>query len=148
MRHPNADLIHTVDELLLSGDFPGFLAMHTEDVVMHVPGRSPLAGDHHGREGIAAVFQRELSMLDEPPRMEQVDQLGSDNHAISIVIQLIRRDGRDYAGRQTVVTRVEGGKLAEVWFLPEDQAAFDAFFTEAAAPVVSEPAAAALRYRD
>jgi ketosteroid isomerase-like protein len=121
--------------------------MHTEDVLMHVPGRGPLAGDHHGREGIAAVFQRELSMLDEPPRLEQVDQLGSDNHAVSIVIQRIRRGGRDYAGRQTVVARVEGGRLAEVWFLP-DQAAFDAFFTEAAAPVVSEPAAAALRYRD
>ena len=33
-------------------------------------------------------------------------------------------------GGSTVVARVERGKLAEVWFLPEDQAAFDAFFTE------------------
>jgi hypothetical protein len=41
-----------------------------------------------------------------------------------------------------------GGQLAEVWFLPEDQAAFDAFFTEAGTPVLSEPAAPGLRYRD
>jgi hypothetical protein len=26
------------------------------EVEAHVPGRSPLAGDHHGRQGIAAVF--------------------------------------------------------------------------------------------
>jgi len=51
-------------------------------------------------------------------------------------------------GRQTVLARVEGGQLAEVWFLPDDQAAFDAFFTEAGAPVLSEPAAPGLRYRD
>jgi hypothetical protein len=87
-------------------------------------------------------------MLDLPPRPELVDQLGGDNQAVSIVIQRIRRGGADYAGRQTVVASVKAGRLAEVWFLPEDQATFDAFFTEAAAPVVSEPAAAALRYRD
>jgi hypothetical protein len=51
-------------------------------------------------------------------------------------------------GRQTVLARVEGGQLAEVWFLPDDHAAFDAFFTEAGAPVLSEPAAPGLRYRD
>jgi ketosteroid isomerase-like protein len=148
MRHPNAELMRTVDELLLRGDFPGFLAMHSEDVVMHVPGEGPLSGDHRGREGIAAVFQRELSMLDEPPRLEPVDQLGSDDHAVTIVIQHLRRGGTDYAGRQTVLARVEGGRLAEVWFLPEDQAAFDAFFTEAGAPLVSEPAAPGVRNRD
>jgi hypothetical protein len=40
-----------------------------------------------------------------------------------------------------VLARVEGGRLAEVWFLPEDQATFDAFFTDAGTPPVMEPAA-------
>jgi ketosteroid isomerase-like protein len=142
MRHPNAELMRTVDELLLRGDFPGFLAMHAENAVMHVPGHGPLSGDHHGRDGIAAVFQQELSMLDDPPRLESVDQLGSDDHAVSIVIQRMRRGGTEYAGRQTVLARVDSGRLAEVWFLPEDQAAFDAFFAEADAPVTQAPAVA------
>jgi hypothetical protein len=47
------------------------------------------AGDHAA--GIAAVFQWELSMLGLPPRLELVDQLGGDNHAVSIVIQWTRR---------------------------------------------------------
>ena len=54
-------------------------------------------------------------MLDLPLRLELVDQLGGDNHAVSIVIQRI---GADYAGRQTVVASVKAGRLAEVWFQP------------------------------
>jgi hypothetical protein len=63
-------------------------------------------------------------MLDLPPRLELVDQLGGHNHAVSIVIQRIRRGGADHAGRQTVVASVKAGRLAEVWFLPEDQATY------------------------
>jgi hypothetical protein len=51
-------------------------------------------------------------------------------------------------GGMIVLARVEGGQLAEVWLLPEDQAAFDAFFTEAGTLVLSEPAVPGLRYRD
>jgi hypothetical protein len=34
----------------------------------------------------------------------------------------------------------KGGRLAEVWFLPEDQAAFDDFFAKSSAPATLEPA--------
>jgi ketosteroid isomerase-like protein len=81
MEHPNAALMRKVDEALLAGDFPGFLALHTEDAVMHVPGTGPLSGDPYGRDGIAAVFQQEMSMLDAPPEIVPLDDLGSDDHA-------------------------------------------------------------------
>jgi uncharacterized protein len=128
MEHPNATLMRRADEALLAGDFPGFLALHTEDAVMHVPGSGPLSGDHHGRDGIAALFQLEMSMLDAPPEMVPVDDLGSDDHAGAVVIQRMRRGGRSYEGLQMVIARVRDGQLAEVWFRPEDQAAFDKFF--------------------
>ncbi len=128
MEHPNALLMRKVDEALLAGDFAGFLALHSEDVVMHVPGTSPLSGDHVGREGVAAVFQREISMLDAPPEVVPLDDLGSDDHAAGVVIQRMQRGGRSYEALQVVVARVRNGQLAEVWFRPEDQAAFDDFF--------------------
>lgn len=128
MEHPNAELMRRAGELLGVGDFAAFLALHTEDVVMHIPGSGPMAGDHQGRDGIAAVFQQELSLLDEPPTFEAIDDLGSDRHAASLIVQRLRRGGRDLASRQTIVARVEDGKLAEVWFLPEDQARWDEFF--------------------
>ncbi|MGW6195072.1 nuclear transport factor 2 family protein [Kribbella sp. NPDC055110] len=128
MQHPNALLMRKVDEALLAGDFPEFLALHTEDVVMHVPGRNPVAGDHVGREGVAAAFQHELSLLDAPPEIVVLDDLGSDDHAAGVMIQRMRRGGRSYEGLQFVVARVRDGQLSEVWFRPEDQEAFDNFF--------------------
>lgn len=128
MEHPNAVLMRKVDEALLAGDFAGFLALHTEDVVMHVPGNSPLSGNHVGRDGLAAVFQREVSMLDAPPEVVPLDDLGSDDHAAAVVIQRMHRGGRSYEGLQAVIARVRDGQLSEVWFRPEDQATFDDFF--------------------
>ncbi|MGQ0574300.1 MAG: nuclear transport factor 2 family protein [Pseudonocardia sp.] len=129
MEHPNATLMRKVDEALLGGDFPGFLALHTEDVVMHVPGTSVLAGDHVGRAGLAAVFQQEMSMLDGPPEIVPLDDLGSDEHAGAVLVQRMRRGGREYEGLQIIIARVREGQLAEVWFRPQDQAAFDSFFS-------------------
>ena len=128
MQHPNAVLMRKVDEALLAGDFAGFLALHTEDVVMHVPGGSALSGDHVGRDGMAAVFQRELSMLDAPPEFVPLDDLGSDDHAAAVVIQRMQRGDRAYEGLQVVIARVRHGQLSEIWFRPEDQASFDEFF--------------------
>jgi hypothetical protein len=36
--------------------------------------------------------------------------------------------GRTLEGRQTIIAHVRDGKFSEVWFQPEDQAAYDAFF--------------------
>jgi ketosteroid isomerase-like protein len=128
MEHPNAALMRRVDEALLTGNFATFLALHTEDAVMHVPGTSPLAGDHYRRDGLAAVFEKEMALLDAPPEMVVLDDLGSDDHAAAVVIQRMQRAGRSYEGMQVVLARVREEKLAEVWFRPEDQQAFDEFF--------------------
>ena len=128
MEYPNASLMRRAGELLIAGDFEGFLGLHTEDVVMHVAGDSPLAGDHKGRQGVAAVFQKEMSLLDAPPQFTRHDDLGSDEHAVSLFIQTMSRNGRTLQARQTIVAHVRDGMLAEVWFQPEDQAVFDEFF--------------------
>ena len=128
LEHPNAALMRKAGELLNAGDFEGFLGLHTEDVVMHVPGHGPLSGDHKGRAGVAAVFQQEMSMLDAPPQFSAHDDLGSDEHAVSLVIQTLQRAGRTLSARQTIVAHVRDGMFSEVWFQPEDQAAFDEFF--------------------
>ena len=130
MEHPNAALMRTAGELLSTGDFPGFLALHTEDVVMHVPGAGPLAGDHRGRDGIAAVFQKEMALLDEPPGFDAHDHLGSDDHAAVLVTQRLVRGGRVLEARQMVIAHVRDGMLSEVWFQPGDPAEFDTFFAD------------------
>ena len=128
MEHPNAQLMRKAGELLNAGDFQGFLDLHTDDVVMHVPGSGPLSGDHRGRDGMAAVFQKEMALLDAPPQFEPHDDLGSDQHAVSLVVQRLQRGGGTLELRQTIIAHVRDGKFSEVWVQPGDQAAFDDFF--------------------
>jgi hypothetical protein len=44
------------------------------------------------------------------------------------VIQRMQRQGRHDEGLQVVLARIRNGLLAEVWFRPQDQAAFDDCF--------------------
>jgi uncharacterized protein len=126
--HPNAELMQKAGELLRAGDVPGFLALHTDDVVMHIAGRGPLAGDYRGRDGMAASLQKEMQLLDGPPSVQTHDDLASDQHAVSLVVQTLRRGGRTLEARTTVIAHVEDGLFSEVWLQPEDQAAYDEFF--------------------
>jgi ketosteroid isomerase-like protein len=126
--HPNAELMRKASDLLNAGDIAGFLALHTDDVVMHIAGRGPLAGEYLGREGIEASMQKEMQLLDGPPSVEPHDDLASDQHAVSLVIQTLRRGGRTLEARTTVIAHIEDGLFSEVWLQPEDQAAYDEFF--------------------
>lgn len=128
VEHPNAALMRRVDDLLSAGDMPAFLALHTEDAVMHVPGKGPVSGDFRGREEIAGVFQKEMSFLDGPPEFELHEVVGTEEHGVEILTQRLRRGGQVYEGRQTVVAHVRDGMFCEVWFQPEDEEALDAFF--------------------
>jgi uncharacterized protein len=125
--HPNAELMRKATELLSTGDVPGFLALHTEDVVMHIAGMGPLAGDYRGRDGIAASME-EMQLLDGPPTVQPHDDLASDQDAVSLVIQTLRRGGRTLEVRTTVIAHIKDGLFSEVWLQPEDQAAYDEFF--------------------
>jgi len=127
--HQNAELMNRAEQLMNAGDVPAFLDLHTEDAVMHIPGRGPLGGDYEGREGIAASFQREMELLDGPPTFRSHDVLGSDDHAVSLGTQTLQRGGRTIEVRTTVVAHVRDGRFSEVWVIPEDQATYDEFFT-------------------
>ena len=96
-----------------------------EDVVWHVPGTSPIAGDHRGREAVIAYFERRRALADNTFVMHPKGVL-EDGDA---VVQLV--DGEAVIGgeRRTWSTagvyRTAGGLLVEVWLVPLDLAAFD-----------------------
>src|SRR3954462_10249041 len=50
-------------EMYAGGDLAAVEELLAEDVVWHVPGSSPIAGDHRGRESVTAYFRlrRELA---------------------------------------------------------------------------------------
>ena len=127
MAHPNEEVARSATEALAKGDMEGFLSLHTDDAVVHFPGRGAMAGDHRGKDGVAKMFQQQMQLLDSPLEIENHDILASDDHTVVLTKTRASRDGKILEQNQVVVMHIEGGKIAEVWLQFSDQQALDEF---------------------
>jgi ketosteroid isomerase-like protein len=125
MAHPNEVVARSATEALSKGDMEGFLSNHTDDVVVHFPGRGPMAGDHRGKDGLAKMFQQQMQILDAPPQIENHDILANDDHAVILNKVRASRHGQTLEQQQVVVMHVKDGKIAEVWLQFSEQQAMD-----------------------
>jgi uncharacterized protein len=127
MAHPNEEVARSATEAVARRDIEGFLTLHADDVVLHFPGRGPMAGDYRGKDGLAQMFQKQMEVLDVPPQVENHDILASDDHAV--VLNKVRgtRGGQTFDQQQVVVMHIKGGKIAEVWLQFSDQQGMDEF---------------------
>ena len=82
MAHPNEEIARSATEAISKGDMEGFLSFHTDDTVVHFPGRGPMAGDHRGKDGVAKMFQQQMQLLDAPPEIENHDIVAGDDHTV------------------------------------------------------------------
>jgi ketosteroid isomerase-like protein len=125
MAHPNEEIARSATEALSKRDIETFLGLHTDDVVLHFPGRGPMAGDHRGKEGMAQLFQRQMEILDAPPEIENHDILANDDHAVVLNKTRASRGGQLLEQNQAVVMHIKDGKIAEIWLHFSDQQAMD-----------------------
>ena len=125
MAHPNEQVARSATEALSKGDMEGFLSHHADDVVVHFPGRGPMAGDYKGKDGVAKLFQQQMQILDSPPEIDTHDVLANDDHAV--ILNKVRASVRGQAleQQQVVVMHIKGGKIAEVWLQFSEQQAMD-----------------------
>lgn len=90
MEHPNATAYRKTADAFRARDFAAIRSLVAEDVVWHVPGRHPLAGEIRGREAVLA-FLRRTSKLGFTLR--EHDVLGTDDHVCALSIMGARRPG-------------------------------------------------------
>src|SRR6266498_5448441 len=112
MAHPNEEIARSATEALSKGDMEGFLSLHTDDAVVHFPGRGAMAGDHRGKDGIAKMFQQQMQILDSPPQIETHDILANDDHAVVLNKVTGTRHGKSLEQQQVVVLHIKDGKIA------------------------------------
>jgi uncharacterized protein len=125
MAHPNEEIARNVTAALAKRDMEAFFSYQTDDVVLHFPGRGPMAGDYRGRDGIAQLFQQQMQVLDSPPEIETHDVLANDDHAVVLNTVRATRGGRTSEQQQVVVMHFKGGKIAETWLQFSDQQGMD-----------------------
>jgi uncharacterized protein len=125
MAHPNEEIARSATEALSKRDMEGFLSHHADDVVVHFPGRGPMAGDYRGKDGVGQMFQQQMQILDSPPEIDNHDILANDDHAVILNKVRASRGGKTLEQQQVVVMHIRDGKIAEVWLQFSDQQGMD-----------------------
>jgi len=125
MAHPNEEIARSATEALSKRDMEGFLSHHADDVVIHFPGRGPMAGDYRGKDRVGQMFQQQMQILDSPPEIENHDILANDDHAVILNKVRASRGGKTLEQQQVVVMHIKNGKIAEVWLQFSDQQGMD-----------------------
>jgi uncharacterized protein len=84
MEHPNAALYRRTADAFREGDRVALAALIDEDVVSHIPGSGPMAGDIHGLEALFRFFDRLRDVTEGTFTLEEHDVLGTDDHVVAL----------------------------------------------------------------
>jgi ketosteroid isomerase-like protein len=127
MAHPNEEIARNATDALSKRDIEKFLSLHADDVVIHFPGRGPMAGDYEGKDGVARMMQQQMQILETPPEIENHDILANDDHAVILNKVKATRGGQILEQNQVVVMHFKSGKIAESWLHFSKQQDMDEF---------------------
>ena len=117
MAHPNEELIRGGYEAFATGNVPDVLSRFADDIVWHVPGRSPLAGDYRGHDEVMGFFGKLMELSNGTFRLEVHDVLATDDHAVALVKATAERNGETKSFDAAHVWHVKDGKSTEFWGL-------------------------------
>jgi uncharacterized protein len=125
------EALHRAQERLYAGGaVDPVRSLLCADIVWHVPGRSPIAGDHEGIEEVVAYMLRRRDLADRTFRMHRRELLvgeGEQFAALTDGSAVIAGRARQWS---TIgLYRLRRERLAECWLIPFDQAEFDSIWT-------------------
>jgi uncharacterized protein len=112
-----------------SGDIAGVMNLLADDVVWHVFGSGPLAGDYKGKQAVMDLFGRYLQLIDSQST-EVHDVLANDQHTVVMATLALTRGGKSFEPRVTDVIHPDSeGRVQEFWRFFDDQGKADAFLS-------------------
>ena len=124
MTHPNVEAMRKSDEAFANGDLDGAFALYHDDVVVHMPGRSSLAGDYTGRDGYLEVMGKFVERYS-PTSFESFAYFADDDYGVILSRSTAAKEDRTFERQVVIVMRFRDGKVSEVWPFNSDQAALD-----------------------
>ena len=116
---------------LVAGDLSAAQAICSEDVVLHVPGRSQISGSYRGPEGVVSYF-RSLGELSDGTATVIIDNLAiAPSKAVVTQKVTATRSNKELKDQQNVLLRIEGKRVVEAFVYPLDLRVHDAFWGRA-----------------
>jgi ketosteroid isomerase-like protein len=126
MPHANDQVMREIDEAMAKGDIEAFFTHFTDDVKMHVKGSNKLAGDYQGKDQFQDVFGRFIEAAGNYSFQNHA-YLADDEHGVTLQTSSFERGGRTLELQEVFVVHFREGKVSEMWYVPVDAAAFDAW---------------------
>ena len=126
--HPNVERMRQGYAAFGKGDLEALRELMTEDVVWHVAGRSPLAGDYEGIDTVFAFFGQVFELTGGSFRVEPLTFLGGDDYCAAPVRATAHRGDRHLDVMNVQLSRMRDGRVAEFWDTTTDPAAADEFW--------------------
>jgi ketosteroid isomerase-like protein len=124
--HPNEKVLRDADDASMRGDTDAVLAAFSDDIVVHVTGRSSLAGVYEGKDQFLGFFRR---FMERTPgfTFKPHAYLADDEHGIILQRSHFERGDETVDSNDTFVCHFHDGKVSELWITREDAYAVDAF---------------------
>lgn len=123
MTQPNEDAVRAASAAFGRGDLSAlqdqFLA---ENIVWHIAGTGPLAGDYQGIAAVMGVLGTISQLSGGTVRAELHDVLVSTDHTVALASIRAERSGKQLALNLVHVIHSENGKATEVWTHSSDPA--------------------------
>jgi len=125
--HPNAVIVWRSFEAWNSGRVDVIREYLSDDAVLHFAGNNAMSGTYRGRDAVMGALGRASQGWG--PHVQVQALLASDDHVIAF-FHGSERDGKmlDVVTAMPMKVNAEG-KLTEIWFLANDQRAFDQFWS-------------------
>jgi len=124
-----AELHRRQGEMYAGGPAGPVADLLADNIVWHVPGTSPIAGEHRGWEAVLRYFALRRDLARETMRMHPGEVLADGEAVVQLVDGAVLLDGEEVGWRTAGVYRVERGRVREVWLVPLDLDLFDRIWT-------------------
>jgi ketosteroid isomerase-like protein len=129
MAHPNEALTRKGYKAFGTGDLDTLRELFDPNVVWHLSGRGPLAGDYRGVDEVFGVFAKTAELTGGTFKLEIHDVLANDEHVVALVMARGERGGKSLEDPQAHVLHVRDGKVTEFWGHAWDLYAVDDFLS-------------------
>lgn len=116
-------------EAFATGDLDTIRGLFDENIVWHIGGRSPLAGDYKGIDEVFGFFAKLVEIGGGTFKVELHDVLSNGTHTVALATNTGERDGKRLNDNNVAVYHVSNGKVTEAWFHPGDAYAVDEFWS-------------------
>jgi ketosteroid isomerase-like protein len=116
------DVMRRYLQTVQRGDWAAAFGFFADDIVLHAPGRSSLAGEHRGREAVEGYLRAALARAHGARvEVELVDILASEERVALVVRERFKLPGRAVEIRRANLYRLAGDRITEVWIFEADQ---------------------------